>query len=84
MEHTCKDCRFYLPIDVIRGLCKADKSSISPDQIVCDQFDRMAKCKFCQHFSQGKEYLGKCKENSLTSPDMNAVKCVEFTWQQLN
>jgi len=84
MEYNCKDCRFYLPVDVFRGLCKLEKTTITPDDPACKEFDRQPKCKFCTYYTAEKEFLGKCMGNKLASPDLNASKCVDFTWMQLS
>jgi 4-hydroxyphenylacetate decarboxylase small subunit len=84
MENTCKDCRFYLPVDVFKGICKQDKRSITPDDPECTVFDRLPKCKFCTAYIPEKDFLGKCKHASLAYPDMNASKCATFEWYNLN
>jgi hypothetical protein len=84
MTYTCKDCKFYLPVDVIKGLCKLEKNSILPDEVACDNFERQPKCKFCLHYQPEKEYLGKCSEAGLAYPDMNASKCASFEWYKQN
>ena len=84
MSNTCKDCRFYLAVDVIKGLCKLEKNSILPDEVACDNFERQPKCKFCLHYQPEKEYLGKCSEAGLAYPDMNASKCASFEWYKQN
>jgi len=84
MVYRCKDCKFYLPVDVIKGLCKLEKNSILPDDVACDNFERQAKCKFCSHYLPEKEYLGKCSEAGLAYPDMNASKCASFEWYNKN
>jgi hypothetical protein len=77
---VCKDCRYYLPVDVFKGICKLSKQMIGPDDMGCDQAERQAKCKFCQHYTPEKEYLGKCRGTALAYPDLNAGKCADFLW----
>ena len=84
MSNTCKDCRFYLPVDIIKGLCKIEKNSISPDDPACEKFERQPKCKFCSNYVSEQEYLGRCSGASLAYPDMNASKCASFEWYNLN
>lgn len=84
MSNTCKDCKYYLPVDVFKGLCKLEKSSIQPDDAGCDSFERQAKCKFCSNYTPEKEYLGKCSGAALAYPDMNASKCASFEWYTQN
>ena len=55
MENNCKDCRFYLPVDVYKGICKIEKTSIGPDDVSCAKFERLPKCKFCQKYQAEKE-----------------------------
>ena len=80
MEITCKDCRYFLPVDVFHGMCKLSKEKISPDDGCCDKMERIAKCKFCAIYTSEKDYLGKCKGTILAFPDMIASKCADFQW----
>ena len=84
MENTCKDCKYYLPVDVFKGLCKLEKKSILPDDISCSKQERMQKCKHCANYTPEKEYLGKCSGYPIAYPDMNASKCLDFKWYQQN
>jgi 4-hydroxyphenylacetate decarboxylase small subunit len=84
MDYNCQDCRFFLPVDVFRGLCKLTKTELNPDDASCKKFECLPKCKFCSHYSIEKDFLGKCKKTVLTSPDLNASKCTDFKWSQLN
>jgi hypothetical protein len=84
MINTCKDCRFYLPVDVFKGLCKLEKNPILPDDLSCAKFERQPKCKFCANYVPVKEYLGRCADAGLAYPDMNASKCASFEWYDLN
>jgi len=84
METHCKDCRFYLPVDVFKGICKATKQSITPDDPFCSRGLRGARCKFCVHYTPEKEYLGHCKDEHLAYPDMHATNCKDFEWKYQN
>lgn len=84
MDLTCKDCRFFLPVDVFGGLCKLSKKKITQDDQACGKAEKIAKCKFCAHYSSEREYLGKCMEMSMAYPDMVAVKCADFRWIGMN
>jgi len=84
MNLTCKDCKFYLPVDVFKGICKLNKNKINPDDIFCNQAEKVAKCKFCSKFTSEREYLGKCMETTLAYPDMMAGKCADFEWYRNN
>jgi 4-hydroxyphenylacetate decarboxylase small subunit len=84
MDNTCKDCKFYLPVDVFKGICKQDKKQIAPDDPSCELFEMLPKCKFCASYISEKEYLGKCNQTTLTYPDLNASKCTSFEWFNQN
>jgi hypothetical protein len=79
-ESSCKDCLYYLPVDVFRGLCKSSKEKITPDDAFCSKAEQVAKCKFCLNFTPEKDYLGKCRGVSLAYPDMTATRCADFQW----
>jgi 4-hydroxyphenylacetate decarboxylase small subunit len=83
-ELSCQDCRYYLPVDVFRGLCKITKEPTGPDTPLCAKAERIAKCKFCDNFIIGKDYLGKCMGTTLAYPDMIASKCADFKWVSQN
>jgi hypothetical protein len=83
-EYTCRDCRFYLPVDVFGGICKLTKKKIGPDEKVCDRVEKVQKCKFCTNFEAEREYLGKCMGTTLAYPDMIAAKCADFRWVSQN
>jgi hypothetical protein len=83
MELTCKDCLYYLPVDVFKGICKATKENITPETPFCGNAEKVAKCKFCKHFVPEKEFTGKCM-GALAYPDMIAVKCEDFEWYRMN
>lgn len=84
MDLCCKDCKFYLPVDVFRGLCKMTGKNILPEDVFCTSGSKAAKCRFCLNYSSEKEYLGKCRGNILAYPDMLAVNCTDFLWLQQN
>lgn len=80
MDLTCKDCRFFLPVDVFKGICKISKEKITPDDLFCDKAEKAPKCKFCGKYTAEKDFLGKCIGTTLAFPDMIAVKCADFEW----
>ena len=82
MPYLCKDCRFYLPIDVFTGICKITRAKLTPDDAFCDKAEKMPKCKFCEHFTPERNYLGLCMGNTLCYPDLVAVQCADFTWEK--
>ena len=84
MKYSCKDCKFYLPVDVFQGICKISKESILPDDLFCTHAEKLPKCKFCGNYTSEKEHLGRCHENTLAYPDMVAVKCTDFEWFNQN
>lgn len=79
-ELFCKQCRFYLPVDVFTGICKISKQQIRPDDPACEKGERIASCRFCSNYTPETEYLGKCMKTTLAYPDMVAVKCADFSW----
>lgn len=84
MENSCKDCRFFLPVDVFRGICKFSKEKILQDDPFCRDAQKLPKCKVCSHFTAEKEYLGKCRGRFLAYPDLVASTCADFEWVQQN
>ena len=79
-KYTCYDCRFYLPVDAFKGICKHDKSQILPELLACEEFQRMAKCKFCENYFSREEFLGMCSMQTITYPDLAAAGCKSFVW----
>ena len=84
MNDSCRDCRFYLPVDVFSGICKITKNKILPDDLFCDRATRLPKCKFCVNYSMEREHLGKCMGSAIAYPDMVAAKCADFGWSSPN
>ena len=82
MKFTCKDCKYYLAVDVFKGICKITKNNIKPETEECGKFAKNPKCKFCVNFTESKdnEYLGKCHEKIDAYPDMNSKNCKDFAW----
>lgn len=83
IEHTCKNCKYYLSVDVFRGICKLSKETVLPDKEATANFEKNQKCKFCANFScsENNEFLGKCMMNYDAYPDMTAVTCELFKWK---
>lgn len=83
MEYTCKDCRYYLGVDVFKGICKLTKEAISPDKEATSNFEKIQKCKFCSNFtsSESNKFLGKCMKTTDAYPDMTATTCEFFRWE---
>jgi hypothetical protein len=80
MDIKCKDCLYYLPVDVFKGICKKTKKNILPDQVEKSCFVKNKMCKFCKRFtvSDDDKQLGKCMDKALAYPDMNAGKCKDY------
>lgn len=83
-EFFCKDCKYFLPVDVFSGMCKLTKERISPDGPLCCRMEKAAKCKFCANYTSEKDYLGKCSGTALAYPDMTATRCEGFQWYRQN
>jgi len=84
MDLNCKDCRFFLPVDVFKGICKISKKEITHDDPFCLKGEKIPKCRFCSKYNPERDYLGKCMEITLAWPDMIAVKCSDFEWSTKN
>ncbi|MGV8122119.1 MAG: 4-hydroxyphenylacetate decarboxylase small subunit [Candidatus Xenobiia bacterium LiM19] len=80
MSTLCKDCLYYLPVDVFKGICKKSKDSILPDQADEKCFEKNRKCKYCNNFTSDPEdeQLGMCKGKASAYPDMRAQNCHDF------
>jgi len=81
-SYTHKDCKYYLAVDVFKGLCKKDNTNLSADDPACEKFTQLAQCKHCIHFTQKEPYLGTCMGTTDAYPDMTATTCKEFQWRQ--
>jgi hypothetical protein len=76
MKHD--DCKYYTNLDVFKGVCKRDKSSINADDEACDHFEKAQKCKYCSNFSSQQDELGTCMNKYDAYPEMNAITCHDF------
>ena len=78
------DCRNYAPVDVAKGICHVRKKIILADGESCEFFERLPKCKHCQHYVPGPEaHLGICQAETaqtMTYPDLIGVTCEWFAW----
>ncbi len=87
MKPSCKnfDCRNYAPVDVAQGICHATKQLVLADDEACERFEKLPKCKHCQHYTAGEETnLGVCsaeKTRAMTYPDLVSVTCEWFSWK---
>lgn len=78
---THKECKYYLATDVFKGFCKRDKNKITADDIACDSYENIEKCKHCINYTSENEFLGKCKTTALAYSEMTAITCTEFKWK---
>ncbi len=80
MKNLCKDCKYYLGVDVFKGICKKTKKEIIADNTDEKCYEPNKMCKFCSNFTytEGKEHLGTCMEKTIAYPDMIAVTCRNY------
>jgi 4-hydroxyphenylacetate decarboxylase small subunit len=76
MKHY--DCKYYLSIDVFKGICKRDKKNIIADEDACGSFENARKCKHCSNFTLNGADLGKCLNKYDAYPEMTAITCNDF------
>jgi len=87
MEERYKhcECRNYAPIDVTKGICHSKKQMVAGDEEACDTFEKLPKCKYCQHYGTlDEEYIGTCnaeKTKPMAYPDLVSVTCEHFMWE---
>jgi len=79
MKHI--DCKYYLPTDVFKGICKRTKGSIQADDAACSEFEKVPKCRYCTHFTMKDKELGLCMGKVTAYPDMKAITCKDFAWK---
>ena len=79
---ACNDCKYYLPVDVFKGLCKLSKSKLTPEDKACDKFAFAPKCKHCKNYTQTNDNAGLCKGSVNAYPDMLAKTCEEFQFSK--
>lgn len=72
------NCKYYLNIDVFKGICKRDKGKINADDAACEHFEKAQKCKYCAHFEMTGADLGSCMTKYDAYPEMNAITCNDF------
>jgi len=76
------DCRNSAAVDVAKGICHRTKGLVLADAEQCEHFIATQKCKFCDHFVEGVQYLGTCNavpRKPMTYPDLITVTCEMFT-----
>ncbi len=88
MKEFCNDCKYYLAVDVFKGICKISKDKIFPESKSCKDFVKNAKCKFCGNYtnptlpspSQGEGVggVGTCMGKTDAYPEMIAITCDDF------
>jgi len=77
----CADCDHFVPVDVFKGLCHVNKRTVQVDDLACEECGPVRKCKFCKDYSPKEEYLGLCKGEELTYPDLVTRTCEMFEWR---
>lgn len=77
---THRDCKYYLTVDVFKGICKRTKEHILADGEACEEFEKLPRCRHCQHFESSDFQLGICKGKYTAYPEMNATTCAGFSW----
>ncbi|MBC8320566.1 MAG: 4-hydroxyphenylacetate decarboxylase small subunit [Bacteroidetes bacterium] len=78
MKHI--DCKYYLPVDAFKGLCKRDKNNIAADDESCEHFEKAQKCKHCFNFQLTTDDMGNCMKKYDAYPQLNALTCTDFHW----
>jgi 4-hydroxyphenylacetate decarboxylase small subunit len=79
MKHM--DCRNYVAVDVAKGICHRTKELLPADADGCEHGAPVQKCKFCDYFVAGGQYLGTCAAvpaRPMTYPDLVTVTCENF------
>ncbi len=74
------DCKYYLPVDAFKGICKRDKSDLVADEESCEDFEKARKCIHCKHFQMTSVDMGTCMQKYDAYPQMNAITCTDFSW----
>jgi 4-hydroxyphenylacetate decarboxylase small subunit len=82
---SCRDCRDYVPIDVVKGMCHVTKTIKVGGEDQCSDFSLMPKCKHCTQFTADPEIveMGVCEASFsdpkfFAYPDMVSVTCELF------
>lgn len=78
MKEFCNDCKYYLAVDVFKGICKISKDKIFPESKSCKDFAKNAKCKFCKNYENVKDNIGTCMGKTDAYPDMIATTCIDY------
>ena len=81
MDAFCRDCEELVPVDVFKGICRHTNELVQVDMQACEAFSPVPKCKYCRHFTPGKEHLGFCMGKTTTYPDLIAKTCEDFAWE---
>jgi len=85
MKHM--DCRNFAAVDVAKGICHRTKELVLADAEHCEHFIATQKCKFCDHFVAGDQYLGTCNAvptRPMTYPDLITITCEMFVAADLS
>jgi hypothetical protein len=76
------DCEQYVPVDVFKGLCRADKQIVMADEKACKGFKAVQKCKHCKNFKTTTDNLGRCMDKADAYPEMISKTCGDFKWKK--
>lgn len=74
-------------MDVAKGICHRTKDVVLADADHCEHFVATQKCKFCDHFAAGQQFLGICNAvpgKPATYPDLITVTCENFARKAAN
>ena len=77
--NICSDCKYYLAVDVFKGICKVSKDKIFPENNSCSDYVQIAKCKYCMNYENKKDNIGMCMSKTEAYPEMIAITCHEFS-----
>lgn len=80
MQHTYRDTREFVPVDVDKGLDRLTGEWVKADALAPEGYTLMPKCKNCKNYDEAEQHIGTC-EASMQEPkfiaygDMSAVTC---------
>jgi 4-hydroxyphenylacetate decarboxylase small subunit len=84
MKKCHKDCRYYLAVDVFKGICKLDRTNVNADDVSCEKFEQIPQCQYCKHYKPQDKHTGICMDKADAFPEMIALTCEDFKWVSLN
>ncbi|MFA5162388.1 MAG: 4-hydroxyphenylacetate decarboxylase small subunit [Elusimicrobiales bacterium] len=76
---THRNCGYYAPVDVTKGICHKTKQEVAADAQSCPQFSPAPRCGNCKLYAPGKDPLtGECKASAngfFAYAGMSAREC---------